>query len=85
MSERKIILGIDTSNYTTSVALMYDDGELIAYVFGRLIAPEGEIYRIAVRADRRQRGVGYRLLSYALKTERGSSQKKKKKCFDVFI
>ena len=27
---KNIILGIDTSNYTTSVALMYDDGELIA-------------------------------------------------------
>ena len=32
MSERKIILGIDTSNYTTSVALLYSDGELIANI-----------------------------------------------------
>lgn len=45
--------------------------ELFAYVIGMLIAPEGEIYRVAVREDRRQRGLGYRLLDYAVKTERG--------------
>ena len=49
-----------------------DDGRPIAYIIGRKIPPEGEIYRIAVREDKRQRGIGYRLLSYALKTERGS-------------
>ncbi len=48
------------------------DGRVIGYIIGRKIPPEGEIYRIAVRADKRQRGIGYRLLSYALKTERGS-------------
>lgn len=48
-----------------------DGGEPIAYIIGRKIAPEGEIYRIAVREDKRQRGIGYRLLSYALKTEYG--------------
>ena len=42
MSERKIILGIDTSNYTTSVALMYDDGELIANIKRPLAVIEGE-------------------------------------------
>ena len=42
MSERKIILGIDTSNYTTSVALMYDDGELIANIKRPLKVSEGE-------------------------------------------
>lgn len=47
------------------------DGEVIGYIIGRVIAPEGEIYRIAVDEDKRGRGVGYRLLSYALKTERG--------------
>ena len=48
------------------------DGDLpIAYVLGRLIAPEGEIYRIAVDEKYRGRGIGYRLLSYALKSERG--------------
>jgi ribosomal-protein-alanine N-acetyltransferase len=49
-----------------------DNGEVIGYIIGRKISPEAEIYRIAVREDRRQRGVGYRLLSYGLKTERGS-------------
>ena len=48
-----------------------DGGELIAYVIGRVIAPEGEIYKIAVREDKRGRGIGYRLLSYAIKTEKG--------------
>lgn len=42
MSERKIILGIDTSNYTTSAALMYDDGELIANIKKPLPVAEGE-------------------------------------------
>ena len=46
-------------------------GELYAYVIGVLIAPEGEIYRVAVREDKRLRGIGYRLLDYAVKTERG--------------
>ena len=48
-----------------------EDGKVVAYVIGRLIAPEGEIYRVAVAPHKRQRGVGYRLLDYALKTERG--------------
>ena len=42
MSERKIVLGIDTSNYTTSAALMYDDGELIANIKRPLLVKEGE-------------------------------------------
>ena len=48
-----------------------DNGEVIAYVIGRLIAPEGEIYRIAVAPHKRQRGIGYRLLDYAVKTSKG--------------
>ena len=47
------------------------DGVLVAYILGRLIAPEGEIYRIAVMPEHRRRGIGYRLLDYAVKTERG--------------
>ena len=47
------------------------DGQVVGYIIGRKIPPEGEIYRIAVRADKRQRGIGYRLLSYSLKTELG--------------
>lgn len=42
MSDRKIILGIDTSNYTTSVALIYEDGELLANVKRPLLVSEGE-------------------------------------------
>ena len=49
-----------------------DDSGVVGYLIGTKIPPEGEIYRIAVREDRRQRGIGYRLLSYALKTETGS-------------
>ena len=49
-----------------------DDSGVVGYIIGRKIPPEAEIYRIAVREDKRQRGIGYRLLSYALKTERGS-------------
>lgn len=48
-----------------------DNGKVIAYVIGRLIAPEGEIYRIAVTPEKRQRGIGYRLLDYAVKTSKG--------------
>ena len=48
-----------------------DGDEVVAYVIGRLIAPEGEIYRVAVTPSRRQRGIGYRLLDYAVKTSRG--------------
>ena len=48
-----------------------DGCELLAYVIGMLIAPEGEIYRFAVRDDKRKRGIAYRLLDYAVKTERG--------------
>ena len=49
-----------------------DESGVVGYITGRKIPPEGEIYRIAVREDKRQRGIGYRLLSYALKTEYGS-------------
>ena len=42
MSDREIILGIDTSNYTTSVALMYTDGELIANIKRPLPVKAGE-------------------------------------------
>ncbi len=42
MIDRRIILGIDTSNYTTSVALMYEDGELLANIKRPLPVGEGE-------------------------------------------
>lgn len=49
-----------------------DNGRVIAYVIGRLIPPEGEIYRVAVREESRKRGIAYRLLDFAMKTSRGS-------------
>ena len=48
-----------------------EDGKVIAYVIGRLIPPEGEIYRVAVAPHKRQRGIGYRLLDYSVKTSKG--------------
>ena len=48
-----------------------DNNRVIAYLVGRIIAPEGEIYRIATTPELRGRGIGYRLLSYSLKTMRG--------------
>ncbi len=68
-SERDI-----TTAITEAGAMCYTarEGErVIAYILGRLIAPEGEIYRIAVAPDKRRRGIAYRLLDYAMKTERG--------------
>lgn len=47
------------------------DGKVVAYILGRVIAPEGEIYRIATRVGYRRRGIAYRLLDYAAKCERG--------------
>ena len=49
-----------------------DESGVVGYIVGRKIPPEGEIYRIAVREDKRRRGIGYRLLSYGLKTESGA-------------
>ena len=45
------------------------EGEICGYMLGRKILPEGEIYRVAVKADMRERGIGYRLLSGALESE----------------
>lgn len=68
-SERSISSAICTEGGICFVAMEGDN--LIAYVLGRLIAPEGEIYRIAVLPEYRRRGIGYRLLDYAVKTSRG--------------
>lgn len=48
-----------------------EGGRVVGYVIGRLIAPEGEIYRVAVSEEYRRRGIAYRLLDYAVKTSRG--------------
>lgn len=49
-----------------------EDGRVVAYFLGRLIAPEGEVYRVAVRPEHRRRGIAYRLLDYGMKTSRGA-------------
>jgi len=63
------------STITSSGALCYvaksDSGELLSYIIGRTIIPEGEIYRIATLPHARKRGIAYRLIDYALKTEKG--------------
>ena len=68
-SERDIFSYVCMTGSMCYTAL--SDGKVIAYIIGRLIAPEGEIYRIATREDFRRRGIAYRLLDFAAKTERG--------------
>ena len=48
-----------------------NENGVVAYIIGRKISPEGEIYRIATKAEYRRRGIAYRLLDYAVKCERG--------------
>ena len=69
-TERDIIDTISTSGAMCYVATS-DTGELLSYLVARQIPPEGEIYRIATLPDKRGRGIAYRLLDYAVKTERG--------------
>ena len=69
-SERDICSVISTEGGMCFSAID-EDGSIVAYVIARLIAPEAEIYRVAVRGDKRRRGIGYRLLDYAIKTKRG--------------
>lgn len=47
----------------------HDSDGLVGYILGRKIPPEAEIYRVAVRQEKRQRGIGYRLLSHAMRCE----------------
>lgn len=71
----------DPWDYRSVVDLISTDGSMcftaregervVAYVIGRLIAPEGEVYRVAVDPAYRRRGIAYRLLDYAVKTSRG--------------
>ena len=65
------IMGLISSEGAMCFSALSDSGELIAYILGRVIAPEGEIYRIATSESMRRRAVAYRLLDYAVKTERG--------------
>ncbi len=63
-----------TSLISTEGTMCYtvtSDGEVIAYLLGRQLTPEGEIYRIATLPSHRRHGVAYRLIDYAVKSERG--------------
>lgn len=68
-SERDITSLISTEGSMCYTALK--DGQVAAYIIGRQISPEGEIYRIATLPHHRRRGIAYRLLDYAVKCERG--------------
>jgi ribosomal-protein-alanine N-acetyltransferase len=68
-SERSVTDTITLDGAMCYVALT--DGEVQAYILGRIIPPEGEIYRIATAPNKRKRGIAYRLLDYAVKCERG--------------
>ena len=69
-SEKDIFSAISVSGSMCYSALS-DDGKLLAYVIGRIIAPEGEIYRVATAPEMRGRGIAFRLMTYAIKTEKG--------------
>ncbi len=69
-SYRDVLTTISSNGALCFVATS-DEGELLAYVIGRCIIPEGEIYRIATKEAYRGRGIAYRLLDFALKTARG--------------
>lgn len=68
-SEADIISTVSTEGSMCYVAI--DGMKIAAYLIGRQIAPEGEIYRIATLPEYRRRGIAYRLLDYAVKCERG--------------
>ena len=68
-SEKSIFSTICSEGGICYVAVK--DTEIVAYVLGRMIAPEAEIYRVATAPAHRKRGIAYRLLDYAVKCERG--------------
>ncbi len=66
-SEKDILSYICSDTGMCFTAL--EDGEPIGYIIGQSIPPEAEIYRIAVREDKRRNQVGNLLLTYALEAE----------------
>lgn len=66
-SEKDILFYITSDIGMCFTAL--EDGEVIGYIIGQKIPPEAEIYRIAVREDKRRNQVGNSLLTYALDAE----------------
>ena len=67
----KSILSTITSQGAMCYVATQDTGEILSYVMGRVLAPEGEIYRVATVPAARRRGIAYRLIDYAFKTEKG--------------
>ena len=63
-SEKDILSYISSSIGMCFTAL--ENGVPIGYIIGQSILTEAEIYRIAVREDKRRNEVGNRLLTYAL-------------------
>lgn len=45
-----------------TVTLVYDDGGIAGYLFGTLLPPEGEVFRIAVDPRHRRGGVGSQIM-----------------------
>ena len=66
-SERDIFSSICDEGSMCYTAL--SDGEVVAYIIGKIIAPEGEIYRIATLPSKRREGISRRLLDFAIKNE----------------
>ena len=67
----KDILAVITASGALCYVAKSDNGELLSYLIGRVIVPEGEIYRVATLPSKRKRGIAYRLIDYALKSEKG--------------
>lgn len=65
--EKDVTSLISTEDSTCFVA--ESGGTVCAYVLGRMVVPEGEIYRIAVSPDMRGRSIGYRLLDRLVREE----------------
>ena len=68
-TERSVTDLISTEGAMCFVAT--EEDRVCGYVIGRLIAPEGEIYRVAVLPEYRRRGLAYRLLDYSVKCSLG--------------
>ena len=52
-------------SYIDTTYVVIKDSRVVAYLISNLIAPEGELYRIAVSEECRKTGIGKALLSYA--------------------
>ena len=66
-SEPDIRSLISTEGATCYTAL--SDGNIASYILGRVIAGEGEIYRIATRPEYRRRGIAARIIERLLREE----------------